>query len=454
MKKLICLLLFSVVVWRDGVGQRFQVSYTTGAYSRSFSGKVLLYLNKENRNPKDGMVDLESFPCFAVTVKNLEPGDNVLFDDHAVSYPVVLSDLGKGDYYVQAVWDRNQGGRSIAESPGNMYSTPMKVKLTKDTGARFNVVCDQVVVAHPFVPTTFVKELRVVSDLLTKSQGRSTTVDAAILLPREYYNQSQRRFPVIYNVSGYGGDYHRYSADTANRAIVLDTVPCITVYLDGNCPGGHSVYANSDNNGPWGDALVKEFIPAMENTYRCNGARLLWGHSSGGWTVLWLQTHYPKIFAGCWSSSPDPVDFRNFQRVNLYENDNIYYKPDTTEWLVATIAGFYPVATMKQCYQQENVIYRGEQMHSFNFVFSAKGVDGQPVPLCDPVTGDIDKKCVEHWKQYDISLYLRTKWASLQKDLQGKVRVTVGNNDNFLLNYAVHMLDDEMRKLGAPFVFA
>ncbi len=454
MKKLICLLFFSVILWRDGFCQRFQVSYTTGVYSRTFSGKVLLYLNKENHNPKDAMADLESFPCFAITVKNVEPGDNILFDDKAVSYPVVLSDLEKGDYYVQAVWDRNMGGRAIAESSGNMYSTPMKVKLTKDTGARFNLVCDQVVGAKSFVPTTFTKELRVVSDLLTRSQGRSTTVDAAILLPREYYSQPQRRFPVIYNVSGYGGDYHRYSGDTANRAIILDTVPCITVYLDGNCPGGHSVYANSDNNGPWGDALVKEFIPAMENTYRCNGARLLWGHSSGGWTVLWLQTHYPKVFVGCWSSSPDPVDFRNFQRVNLYENDNIYYKPDTTEWLVATIAGFFPVATMKQCYQQENVIYRGEQMHSFNQVFSAKGADGQPVQLCDPVTGDIDKKCVDHWKQYDISLYLRTKWAVLQKDLQGKVRVTVGNNDNFLLNYAVHMLDDEMRKLGAPFVFA
>jgi hypothetical protein len=454
MKKLMPLLLFSVIFWRVGYCQRFQVSFTTGAYNRSFSGRVFLYLNKENHNPKDGMVDLESFPCFAIAVKDVSPGDEVLFDDKAVSYPVVLSDLEKGDYYVQAVWDRNLGGRSIAESPGNMYSSPMKVRLTKDTGARFNLVCDQLVAARSFVPTTFTKELKVVSELLTRSQGRSTTVDAAILLPREYYSEPQRRFPVIYNVSGYGGDYHRYSGDTTNRAIVLDTVPCITVYLDGNCPGGHSVYANSDNNGPWGDALVKEFIPAMESTYRCNGARLLWGHSSGGWTVLWLQTHYPKVFVGCWSSSPDPVDFRSFQRVNLYENGNIYYKPDTTEWLVATIAGFYPVATMKQCFQQENVIYRGEQMHSFNQVFSAKGADGQPVPICDPVTGDIDKKCVEHWKQYDISLYLRTKWTTLQKDLQGKVRVTVGNNDNFLLNYAVHMLDDEMKKLGGPFVFA
>src|SRR5580658_2111726 len=161
MKKLTSLLLISILVWRVGYGQRFQVSYTTGAYNRSFTGKVLLYLNKENRNPKDAMADLESFPCFAIAVKNVSPGDEVLFDDKAVSYPVALSDLERGEYYVQAVWDRNQGGRAIAESPGNIYSAPMKVRLTKDTGAKFNVVCDQVTAAPSFVPTTFVKELRV-----------------------------------------------------------------------------------------------------------------------------------------------------------------------------------------------------------------------------------------------------------------------------------------------------
>src|SRR5580698_5785988 len=166
MKKLMPLLLFSVIFWRVGYCQRFQVSFTTGAYNRSFSGRVFLYLNKENHNPKDGMVDLESFPCFAIAVKDVSPGDEVLFDDKAVSYPVVLSDLEKGDYYVQAVWDRNLGGRSIAESPGNMYSSPMKVRLTKDTGARFNLVCDQLVAARSFVPTTFTKELKVVSELL------------------------------------------------------------------------------------------------------------------------------------------------------------------------------------------------------------------------------------------------------------------------------------------------
>jgi len=453
MLKRYLLLLVAASLSSQSYSQKFLVNYPANALSAPFTGKVILYLNKENRNPKNAMADLEPFPCFSIDVRDVKPGTSVTFDDRAASYPVRLSDIERGEYYVQAVWDRNLGGRAIAESPGNLYSRSLKVNLTKDANASFTLSCDQVVAEPHFTDTKFVKELKTPSQLLSKSQGRAMTVDAAVLLPREYYTQPQRQFPVLFVVSGYGGDYHRYSGDTTVFSRPFDTVSCITVYLDGNCAGGHSVYANSDNNGPWGDALTTEFIPQLEKSYRCNGARLLRGHSSGGWTVLWLQTHYPDVFAGCWSSSPDPVDFRNFQRVNLYEEDNIYYKKDGTSNAVATIAGYFPVATMKQCYQQEFVLYRGEQMHSFNQVFSAKGQDGQPIPICNPVTGAIDKSCFEHWKAYDICAYLRNNWPVLEKGLQGKIRVSVGNQDNFLLNYAVHMLDDEMKKLDTRFVF-
>lgn len=453
MLKRYLLLLLAAFLYVAGVCQKFQVSYPAVAFNGPFTGKLILYLNKESRNPKDAMADLEPFPCFSMDVRDVKPGTSIVFDDQAAAFPVKLSDLERGEYYVQAVWDRNLGGRAIAQSPGNLYSLPLKVRLTKDVNSSFALSCDQVVSQRKFADTKYVKELKVASGLLSKSLGREMTVDAAVLLPHEYYSQPQRQFPVLYLVSGYGGDYHRYSDDTSNFSRPFDTVSCITVYLDGNCAGGHSVYANSDNNGPWGDALTKEFIPQLEKSFRCNGARLLRGHSSGGWTVLWLQTYYPEMFAGCWSSSPDPVDFRNFQRVNLYEDENIFYYKDGRPHLVATIAGSFPVATMKQCYQQESVLYRGEQMHSFNQVFSAKGPDGQPVPICDPVTGAISKACFEHWKSYDICAYLRNNWTSLEKGLQGKIRVSVGNEDNFLLNYAVHMLDDEMKKLDTRFVF-
>lgn len=454
MKQALCSLLllsmFSITV----LAQHFKVSYTTTAYDKNFTGKVFLYLSKNNREPKDGSVGIEFFPCFYIDVKNIQPGSSIIFDDKANSFPVPLSDLERGEYFIQAVWDRNLGGRAIAASAGNMYSAPTKALFTKDHNKTFTLLCDRVIPEPIFTETAFVKELKAPSALLSAFHKKPMTVDAAVLLPAEYYKEPQRKFPVVFNVSGYGGDYHRFSGDTSFRSIPIDTVSCITVFLDGNCSLGHSVYANSDNNGPWGDALVKELIPLLESKYRCNGARFLRGHSSGGWTVLWLQTQYTSTFAGCWSSSPDPVDFRSFQKIDLYAGDNLFYGKDSVLRSVATVAGFIPWASQRQVYQMEHIIYRGEQMHSFDAVFSQKDSDGNPASICNPLTGEINKPTFEHWKQYDISLNLRTNWATLKNDLQGKIRVSVGENDNFLLNDAVHFLDNEMKKLDTKFVFA
>ena len=132
MLKQYLLLLFAAFLYTAGDAQTFQVSYPAATFSGPFTGKVILYLNKENRNPKDAMADLESFPCFSLDVRDVKPGTSIVFDDQAAAYPVKLSDIERGEYYVQAVWDRNLGGRAIAESPGNLYSLPLKAKLTKD----------------------------------------------------------------------------------------------------------------------------------------------------------------------------------------------------------------------------------------------------------------------------------------------------------------------------------
>lgn len=78
------------------------------------------------------------------------------------------------------------------------------------------------------------------------------------------------------------------------------------------------MFADSENNGPVGRALVDELIPHLEKTHRGNGVRFTTGHSSGGWSSLWLHVAYPDTFHGCWSTAPDPMDFRDFQKVNVF----------------------------------------------------------------------------------------------------------------------------------------
>lgn len=446
-------LLTALFLYTAAAAQQFKVTYQSSSPNESFTGKVFLYMSKDSRNPKDGMVGIEVFPVYSITVKNIKPGQAVKFDNNAAAFPVVLTGIERGVYYAQVVWDKNLGGRAISNSPGNMYNNSVRVTMGNNKEEVFEIVCDQVIKEKPFLETQFAKEMKASSPLLTAFYKRPTTINAAVVLPKEYYEQPGRNFPVLYQITGYGGDYHRYSGSEAPNQ-PIDTTACIKVYADGNCPLGHSVYANSENNGPWGDAFTQELIPAVEKKYRTSGVRLLQGHSSGGWTVLWLQTQYPKLFTACWSSSPDPVDFRNFQQINLYAGDNMLYTKDSSLRQVATIAGSYPWASMKNVYRAEWVVYRGEQMHSFEAVFSQPDKNGNPRSLCNSWTGVIDSVTVQHWKKYDISLNLRTNWSQLKNDLDGKIRISVGNHDNFLLNHAVRLLDEEMKKLNANMIFA
>jgi len=84
--------------------------------------------------------------------------------------------------------------------------------------------------------------------------------------------------------------------------------------------------------------------------------RLLQGHSSGGWATLWLQTAYPKMFGGTWSTSPDPSDFHAFGTIDLYAaNANMYRRPDGSAQPMIRMHGAV-LATMDQLAHMETVL--------------------------------------------------------------------------------------------------
>ena len=432
------------------LAQEFSILYSPSVFPGPFSGKVILYLSKNNPRPKECWIEMQRFSCFSIEVHNVLPDTTVLFDDSSLSYPVKLSDLERGQYYAQAVWDRDLGEHSISRSAGNLYSDPVTVDLTKNEAEQFQLICNHIIQRVPFEETQYVKELRVPSELLHDFDNRMTTINAAVLLPETYFDDS-KAYPVLFTIGGFDSDYYQYYSRHV-KSDPIDTIDCINVFLDGRCRLGHSCYANSDNNGPWGDALVREFIPELEKQFRCNGARFVTGHSSGGWSALWLQIQYPQVFAGCWASSPDPVDFRCFQKVNLYEDKNLFYDKKNRPNPFMTLAGAFPIFYTKDAYAMERVISRGEQMQSYNAVFGYKTANG-PESLCDPETGEIDSAVVAHWKRYDISLYLKENWHSLAPCLDGKIRISIGEHDNFLLHHAVHRLEQEMKNMCAHMVF-
>jgi Putative esterase len=275
-----------------------------------------------------------------------------------------------------------------------------------------------------------------------------------VVLPPGYAS-SRERYPTVYWTHGFGANLEYVASEAAD--IVRDTAsgklpPMIWVFLDQSCPGGTHEFADSVNNGPWGYALTRELIPDLERRYRMDArprGRLLTGHSSGGWATLWLQVAYPGVFGGTWSTSPDPVDFRDFTNTDLTRDANTYRRPDGSATPLVRMAG-RDVQSFEELSRQERVLGDyGGQIASFEWVFSPRGQDGRPMQLFDRETGLVYREIADYWLQhYDISRILTSNARGLVRQLRGKIHIIVGTADTFYLNGAVRLLQDAIASLG------
>ena len=81
-------------------------------------------------------------------------------------------------------------------------------------------------------------------------------------------------------------------------------------------------------------------------------------------------------------------------------------------------------------------------------MYSPVGADGYPKPIWDKVTGKIDKTVAAYWKEnYDLSYILERDWKTLGPKLRGKMRIYVGDMDNYYLNNAVYLAEERLKKL-------
>jgi hypothetical protein len=278
-----------------------------------------------------------------------------------------------------------------------------------------------------------------------------------VLTPPGYAADATAHYPTVFFTHGFGGDTAGLTGVLVDvdRAMANGEMPAmIWVFLDESGPTGTQEFADSVNNGPWGQALVAELIPDLERRYRMDArpsGRLLNGHSSGGWATLWLQTRYPEIFGGSWSTAPDPSDFHDFSGVDLYApGANVYVKADGSPFPLVRDHGKV-LATLEDYARLEAALGDyGGQMSSFDWVFSPRGEDGRPLPMFDRKTGAVDPSVVAYWRDhYDIAWRIAHDWPALKPNLDGKIHLIVGTADTFYLDGAAHKLQGVLDSLGA-----
>jgi enterochelin esterase-like enzyme len=448
-----CLLLIAAPAARaaDTRPLEFRVTFGKAVSEKPFTGRIFVMLSKAERGePRFGPSWSRPEPIFARDVKDWKPGEELVIDATARAFPEPMAKLPKGTYSAQAVMDFDRGERNFSTAPGNGYSKAVRQELDPAATGPVALVIDQVVPPRRFEETERVKLAEVESQLLSDFHKRPVKMRAGVVLPKSFASDPKRRYPVVYEIPGFGGTHTGAIRRTGSTDVA--GVEMIWVILDPSCRLGHHVFADSANNGPCGRALVEEFIPYIEKQYRGLGvpaARFVTGHSSGGWSSLWLQVTYPDFFGGTWSTAPDPVDFRDFQRINVYQPGVNMFIDDRGERRPLARSGGKPTIFYKPFSDMDRITGHGGQLDSFEAVFGPRGPDGRPKHLWDRDTGAVDPDVAKHWQKYDIRLTLENNWKALGPKLAGKLHVYVGGDDTYYLDGAVALLKESLAKLGS-----
>lgn len=355
-----------------------------------------------------------------------------------------LSAIPEGEYSIQVLYDQSNHEANPNEA-GNLYSTPQSITLNENK--EIDLILDskieeKKVIDHPLVRHEIFK-----SEILSSFWNKPMHLHASILLPKNYDNK--KIYPIRYNVAGYSGRYTRVIRLIKNKKFMdwymsTESPEVITVFLDGDGPFGDSYQMNSDNSGPYGESLITELIPYIESKYRgtqSSETRFVDGCSTGGWVSLGLQLYYPETFNGCFSYSPDAVEFENYQLINIYKDENAYINEFGNKRPVMRSTAGEPMLNLERFISYENVLGRtgtyvtsGGQFSAHTALYGPKGQDGYPVPLFDPITGMINKEVAKHWEKYDFKKYLEKNADHLVPKLKDKIYVWMGDMDNFYLN--------------------
>ena len=135
------------------------------------------------------------------------------------------------------------------------------------------------------------------------SIGRKTAYN--IILPADYETSGDKRYPVLYLLHGFSGNYANWANMGAGRA--AKGLDLIVVMPD----GGNSWYINWAESGEgqknaWDDFIAKDLIGHVDSTYRTiadREGRAINGLSMGGYGGLTVGLRHPDLFCSIGSHS-------------------------------------------------------------------------------------------------------------------------------------------------------
>ncbi len=495
------------------VSPTFSISFKSDTNDKALDGRIILLISKHNdQEPRFQLSDgPKTCLAYGVNVNEIKSGEASNINTEDFGYPIEsLKDIPKGEYFVQAVFhlyetfnradghtvklpmDRGEG-QHWNRAPGNFYSTPKKINFDPNIQQDFSIEMDQII---PPIETPkdskYIKHIKIKSELLSKFWGRDMYLGAHVLLPEGFDEHPNVKYPLAIMHGHFPADFggfrvappdpnlkpefsKRFNLDGYNNIVQQEAHDFYKMWTGPNFPRvlaieiqhanpyyDDSYAVNSENLGPYGDAITHELIPYIEKQFRGIGegwSRFLYGGSTGGWEALAAQVLYPDEYNGCFAACPDPIDFRAYMLLDLYKDKNAYYlESDFKQSLIPAQRDYLGnvTASVRDMNYQELVLgtnsRSGGQFDIWEAVYSPVGTDGYPKRIWDKVSGKINPDVAKFWKEnYDLTYIMKRDWKTLGPKLQGKVKIYCGDMDNYYLNNAVYLAEDFLEKTTEPY---
>ncbi len=462
----------------------------------------------------------ETQQVFGLDVDGWAPGTSRTLGERANGYPLLrLAEVPPGEYTVQALFHRYETfrrgdghvvklpadrgeGQAMGRAPGNLHSRPQRVRL--EPGSVVRLALDEVIPPVPApVDTRYVKHVRIPSERLSRFWGRPVSLGAVVVLPEGWHDHPAQRYPLAIFHGHFQPTYEEFREDPPDPALPPVDLEGLRIH----CPNGHegaactrygyerlqqerahaffrtwtgpgfpraivlvvqhanpyyddSYAVNSENVGPYGDAITFDLVPEIERRFRGLGpwARALYGGSTGGWESLAAQVLYPDQYNGAWAACPDPIDFRHYLTIDLYADENAFHSTGPWRRTPRPASRDY-LGRVRSTVEQESRLElalgtrsrSGGQWDAWEAVFSPVGPDGYPRRIFDRSSGAIDRSVAEAWRErFDLVHVMERDWSRLGPRLRGKLHVMVGLSDNFFLNDAVYRAEEFLSKASPP----
>ena len=504
--------LFTLFACSKNENPIIEVTYNNKLSNESFDGRLLVMISKDgSKEPRFQINDTEDTGILVgKNVENWKSGNVEGFNSKTLAYPIEnLGELDNGEYYIQALLHKyetfnlsngktvklpmDQGeGQHWNTSPKNIYSKPIKINFKKNTTVKIEIT-EEIPPIEPEKDTDYIKHVKIKSELLSKFWGRPMYLQANVLIPKDFKKESKTRYPLmvfhghfpksiggfrtspptapkkdtIYNsrfgITGYKYIQEKEAYDFYKKWTSKNFPRFLVIEIQHQNPYYDDSYAvNSANIGPYGDAITYELIPHVEKMFNGVGkgwGRFLYGGSTGGWEALAVQVFYPKEYNGCFAACPDPIDFRAYTVVDIYNDENAYYKEGSFKKILrpGIRDGKGHIKTQLIDMNRREYILgdnsrSGDQWDIWQAVYSPSDENGYPKPIWDKLSGEIDHDVAKYWMEnYDLRYIMERDWDKIGNDLKGKINIYCGDMDNYYLNNAVVLTEDFLENTTNPY---